>query len=271
MMQQLAKLKFRSLAIKLPKDWRQPQGQDGKMLVDALKPEERMAIPNPMALFQPASTIKYHVDTANQIGEKFEKFIDGIISAICSAWSEWQSMTTMAGIIVAGPVATGGQLAGPPLLPLILKSAPMATPNEMKYSNAVAQAMNTAWLAYTATIKIPGLPIWPMFAAFPSPVVPPTPNPVPAPLMSMVQVDATLQVEALKGMMIMNLGDPTALHHMQLFESIADAINKCFTIWKASTMFNNIMGVGATPSMALPIPVPGPVVGTAIMSPGGIT
>jgi hypothetical protein len=35
-------------------------------------------------------------------------------------------------------------------------------------------------------------------------------------------------------------------------------------------MVTNVLGIGAVPSMALPIPVPGPVaVGTAMMAPGG--
>ena len=87
----------------------------------------------------------------------------------------------MVGVVINGRHrVTGGQVVGPPLTPLILAQAPKGSPQELKYTNAIANVIGTAWLAYTATIKVPGLPWYPAFAAFPSPVAPPTPN-VPMP------------------------------------------------------------------------------------------
>jgi len=73
-----------------------------------------------------------------------DKFLDEISSAICSAWAAWQAAATMVGIVISGPVATGGQVVGPPLTPLILASGPKATPQEMKLTNAVANVIGTA-------------------------------------------------------------------------------------------------------------------------------
>lgn len=269
-MKELAKAQFRTFMIKLPLDWRQPQGEAGKQYVQAFKPSELVAIPPVGRLFIPASVNKYHCDTVKEISGKFESFIDGICGAICQAWSTWQSAATMTGVMIFGPVASVGQLIGPPLLPLIMGSAPKSTPMELRYSLAVATTISTAWLAYTATIKIPGLPWYPAFSAFPGPIAPPMPN-IPTPIIALTQAAPLVSKMALKAQMIGNLGDPTALHHMQLFDSIADAFDKCFTIWQVSTQVTNVLGFGPIPTFAPPVVPVGPVVGgTGNMLPGGL-
>jgi hypothetical protein len=212
---------------------------------------------------------KYHCVTAKEISDKFEVFINGICDAICSAWSQWQMAATLTGVIINAVTATGGQVVGPPLAPLIMATAPKATPQETKYSTAVAQAIGTGWLAYTATIMVPGLPWYPAFAAVPSPVAPPMPN-VPVPVAALTQVPASVSKNALKGQMIGNLGDPEALHHKELFDSIADAFDKCFQLWRTATIVTNVLGTGPVPTFAPPIIPAGPVVmGVGNMIPGG--
>jgi hypothetical protein len=271
MMQTLAKTQFTSFAIKLPVDWKQPQGKAGDQYAKAFKASEHVGTLTPPTLFMPASMNKYHTDTVDEISHKFATFIDGICSAICSAWSQWQATAVLSGVLIAGPVATGGQVAGIPWQPIILAMGPKATPNELKYTQVVASVLGQAWLAYTATIKVPGLPFYPMFAAFPSPAAPPTPN-VPFPVAALTQVTVPISKMLLKQQMIAMLADPGAPHHAELFDSIADAFEKCFQQWQLSTMVNNVLGMGAVPSMSLPIPVPGPVVaGVGTMTPGGFT
>jgi len=273
MMQNLAKLKFQSFAIKLPTGWNQPQGPAGDQYRKAFKSDELAAMPMPMppALFLPATVNKYHVDTAKKISDQFTDFIDGICSAICSAWSQWQMAATLTGVMVNAVTAAGGQVVGPPLFPLIMASAPKSTPNMLKYSMAVANTISTGWLSYTATIKVPGLPWYPAFAAFPGPVAPPMPN-VPVPVIALTQVTATMQMQMLKMQMIGALGDPMAPHHQQLFESIADAVEKCFQLWQTTTMVTNVLGMGPIPTFAPPVVPAGPVLGgMANMTPGGFT
>jgi hypothetical protein len=271
-MQNLAKLKFSTFALQAPTDWKQPQGDpDAQQFTDAFQASERAVPPDTMAppLFIPPTPNKYHVDTQKQLNAKFGAFIDGICSAICSAWSTWQSTAMLTGVMVNAVTAAGGVVAGPPLLPLILASAPKATPSEIKYSMAVANAIGTGWLSYTASIKVPGLPWYPAFAAVPSPVAPPVPN-TPVPVIALVQVTASVGAAMLKTQMSANLGDPMAPFHKELFESIADAFEKCFLIWQASTQVTQVMGFGAVPTFAPPIVPVGPVVaGMANMIPGG--
>jgi hypothetical protein len=266
-MQQLARLKFTSFNIKVPQDWRDPSGDASDHYGRAFKPEEKTTAPGMPPLVQPASMNKYHTGVQKMHIAEFGAFIDGICSAICSAWSQWQTAATMTGVIINAVTATAGQVVGPPLTPLILATAPKAKPSELKYSNVIANVVGTAWLQYTSTIKVPGLPWYPAFAAFPSPVAPPTPN-VPVPIAALTQVPP--QASAMKGQMVGQLGDPGAPLHSELFEAICDAFEKSYNLWKVSTMVTNVLGTGPIPTFAPPYVPVGPVVGgVGTMVPGG--
>jgi len=171
MMQQFAKLKFISCGIKLPMDWSTPSGNPaGSHYIKAFQAADLLHMPPPVppALFIAASPNKLHCETAKKISDALTKYIDGICSAICAAWSQWQSAATLVGVVINGPTAAGGQVVGPPVGPLILASAPKSTEMELKYSTAIANTLGTAWLSYTSSIKVPGLPWYPAFAAFPA-------------------------------------------------------------------------------------------------------
>jgi hypothetical protein len=267
MMQQLARAKFMSFGLKVPTNWQDPSGDPGAAHYGkAFKDSEKTSAPGAPPLVQPASLNKYHTDAQKMHVAKIGAFLDGSCSAICSAWGQWQTAASMAGIVVAGPVASVGQIIGPPLTPLILASAPKASPNEMKYSQVVATVIGTAWLTFTATVKIPGLPFYPAYAALPTPVAPPMPN-VPVPFAALIQVPVSISCSVMKMQMIGQLGDPMAPFHKELFESICDAFEKCYNLWKVSTMVNNVLAIatGGTPVSPLP------AVGTAMMAPGGFT
>lgn len=272
MMKNLAKVAFKAKAIKLPVDWQQPSGDPaGKQYPDAFKPSERFVPPDPSKLFVPASSNKYHVDTVKQVSDKFEKYIDGICDAIAQGWSTYHSTVCLTTVNVMGPTAMGGMLVGPPLTPLILASGPKATANEMKYTKVIATVVGTGFTSWQSSVKVAGMPWYPAFAAFPGPMAPPMPN-VPVPLVALTQVNASLQDSALKGQMVGQLGDPKAQHHQELFESVAKAVNQCFTMWTATTMVTNVLGFGPIPTFVPPFVPVGPVVGgMANQTPGGMT
>jgi hypothetical protein len=268
-MQQLARTKFTSFNLKVPQNWQAPADQD--QYDRAFQASEKNTTPGTPPLFQPASMNKYHTDSQKMHIAKIGGFIDGICSAICSAWSTWQSTATMTGIMVAGPVASIGQIVGAPMQPQILASAPKATPMELKYSNVIATVISTAWMTFTATVKIPGLPMFPMFAAFPGPMVPPPgiPNPAPLPFAALTQVPVSISTNVLKGQMVAQLADPKAPFHAELFEAIANAFEQSYNTWKLSTTVTQVMGLGAVATFAPPLVPAGPVMGTATMLPGG--
>jgi hypothetical protein len=137
---------------------------------------------------------------------------------------------------------------------------------EMKWSNAIANAIGTGWLSFTATVKSAGLPFYPAYAAVPTPVAPPMPN-IPVPFAMLTQVPVTISTNMLKMSMVGMLGDPTAPFHKELFESIAFAFEQAYNIWKISTMVTNVMAIASGGTPITPIPA----VGTATMIPGGFT
>lgn len=271
MVKNLAKLAFKAHAIKLPVDWKQPTGEQGKQYVDAFKPSERFVPPDPSKLFIPASPNKFHVDTVKSTSDKFEKYIDGICDAICSAWSTFQSSATIVGVVINAVTATGGQLVGPPLTPLILAQGPKSSPAELKFTKTIATVIGTQFLQWTSGVKVTGLPWYPAFAAFPSPVAPPTPN-VPVPLVAIGSATmSTMEASLLKSQMVAQHGDPQAQHHQELFDCIAQAVGTVFKTWLASTQVTNVLGFGPVPTFAPPFVPVGPVVGgVGNMTPGGL-
>lgn len=271
-MKQLARAKFMSFGLTVPTNWQNPTGDpDAAHFRDAFKPSEKTSTPATPPLFKPATLNKYHTDIQKMHVDKIGKFIDGITSAICSAWGQWQSATVLTGVMINAVTAAGGQLVGPPLMPLIMASAPKATPMELKYSTVIATVISNGWLTFTATVKVPGLPWYPAFAAFPGPMAPPMPN-TPAPFAALVQMPASIAAPLLKTQMVGQLADPAAPFHAQLFESIADAFEKSYNAWKGTTMVTNVLGTGAIPTFAPPFVPAGPVVGgVGNMTPGGLT
>jgi hypothetical protein len=118
-------------------------------------------------------------------------------------------------------------------------------------------------------VKLAGMPWYPAFAALPSPVAPPTPN-VPCPFAALVQVPVSISCNVLKMQMVAQLADPQAPFAPELFEAISDAFEKCYNLWKVSTMVTNVLGTGPVPTFAPPYVPVGPVVGgIGTMTPGG--
>jgi hypothetical protein len=272
MMQQLARAKFTSFALTVPTNWRDPQGDPAAQHYrDAFSASEKTTVPGSPPLFLAATGNKYHTDTQKMLIAKFGSYIDTTCSAICSAWSQWQSATSMVGILINGPTAAGGQLVGPPLQPLIMAQGATSSPSALKFTTVIATVISNAWLAFTATVKIPGLPLYPAFTAFPGPVAPPTPN-IPLPFAQLTQVPTSISADVMKMQMISQLGDPQAPFHKELFESICSAFEQCYNTWKISTMVNNVLGTGPIPTFAPPVVPAGPVVaGVGTMAPGGLT
>jgi hypothetical protein len=174
----------------------------------------------------------------------------------------------MVGVIINGPTAVGGQIVGPPLTPLILAKGPKANPQELKLTMAVANTIGKAWLTFTATVKVPGLPWYPSFAALPTPVAPPTPN-IPCPFAVLTMVAVSISPSALKSQIVAMAGQPG---NESLGDAMGDAFEKSFNIWKVSTMVTNVLGTGPVPTFAPPYVPVGPVVGgIGTMVPGGFT
>lgn len=271
-MKQAARLKFSLNGLRVPDRWTQPSGDPAaQQYADAFRPEHKTSSPDPTtpSLFIPASLNKYHTDVQKQMTSIVGGFLDGICEAICNAWSTWQTSASMVGVLINGPIATLGQVVGPPWQPLIFGGAPKNSPAVLRYSTTVANILGPAWDAYTATIKVPGLPWFPSFAAVPLAIAPPIPN-TPVPVSALAQVTASLEPNVLKNGMIAAHGDPTAMYHREIYDAVCDAFTKMFTVWQNTTMVTNVYGSGPVPTFAPPVVPVGPVVaGQGAMPPGG--
>ncbi|HTO92223.1 MAG TPA: hypothetical protein VMJ70_13925 [Candidatus Sulfotelmatobacter sp.] len=263
---QLAKQLFAAKTIALPQNWTPP----GSQFSNAFSVSELISLPNsPTNLFREATLNKYHVDTAKEIGEKFEKFIDGVCGAVCDGIGNWLTASTIAGVMINAVVGvlTPGCVIGPPLGPLILAGAPKETPAELKYSTAIANAFGNAWTTWASGLT--GQLMYPLFAAVPSPVAPPAPN-VPMPLITFASPgEALLSPSTLKMSMVGLYGDPTALHSDDLFDALSQAFATPFNMFKATTMVQNVLGTGPVPTFAPPFVPVGPVVGGVGTGPPG--
>ena len=92
----------------------------------------------------------------------------------------------------------------------------------------------------------------------------------PCPVAALTQLTTAVSKPVLKAQLIAELGDATAPYHVELFDSLADAFEKCFTLWQTTTLVTNVIGTGPVPAFAPPANSAGPVVGgVGNMKPGG--
>jgi hypothetical protein len=269
-----ARQKFASFQLKVPQDWHDPTGNTAPgQYRDAFTAQQRSTTPDKCVppLSMPQSSNFFWVGVQKMHNATQGSYLDGICGAISFAWSQWQSLATMAGVLINGPTASAGTLVGPPLTPLILAKGPKKTPMELKYTTVIANVIGTAWLTFTQSVKVPGLPWYPAFAAVPSPVGPPMPN-IPVPFAALTQVPVSISTNVTKQQMVGQLADPRAPLHKELFESVAFAFEMAYNMWKVTTMVTNVIGTGPVPSFAPPVVPVGPVVGgVGTMGPGGLT
>ena len=191
-----------------------------------------------------------------------------IFRAIKQAHKTWQSAAMLTGVQVMSITAVGGTLIGPPLAPLIIAIRPGTNDFERKLVQAIATVVGNSWIAFCATVRAPGLPWYPSFAAVPSPVAPPMPN-VPTPFNTLTHVPGLLAPGIMKPPIMAQLRNDKAAEG--IVDSVLSAFQQFISAWTATTMVTNVLGTGPVPSFAPPFVPVGPVVGgTANMIPGGL-
>ena len=190
-------------------------------------------------------------------------------AGVARAVAMWQSNAVLVGVVINGPSAVGGSVAGPPLQPLIEQTmAGAGVPAAV--AKAFAAPVSNAWSTWAASLRAPGAGWYPGFAAWPSPSAPPTPN-VPTPLMALGGNSGLLSAASLKASIRKALGtradEPQASAAINQF---ADDFAARFAQYRASAMVTNVLGSGPVPTFAPPYVPVGPVVnGQGNMTPGG--
>jgi len=272
MMAMLAKVKFAGAGIKLPTKWKDSNGASpSEQYGNAFKSGEGNTAPDSMAppLFMPQTMNKYHTDTQKKMDKLFSDYIDGITSAICSAWSTNQALAFMDGGQISAMMCMGGTVKWQKMESLIKAAGPNGTPQEQKYTKAIAKAVSDKWDSWIGGLQQIPMAWYPSFVMLPMPMAPPTPN-LPTPFIAaFAGSPSDMMASALKSAMVDALGDSDALHHADLFDAIGTAINACWLIWTASTLVTGVMGMGPVPSFAPPFMPAGPVVGgSTLPTPG---
>src|SRR5712691_5338275 len=212
---------------------------------------------------------KYHVKTTDKIGKDFQEFHDKMIDAVQNAHSMWKLQCKFKDlkVMAVSAIGTPGCLDGPELESNIKQMAGPMSGNMGKYRDAVAKCVSGCFKKWQDKVMIPGLPLYPAFAAFPGPMAPPMPG-VPIPLIACPSAMASeiFAPSSMKSAMIDALDgglkqkDPEKQHEA-LFEAIATALSLGFLIWTASQMVQLLLGKGPIPTFAPPYVPVGPVVG----------
>jgi len=268
-------LKMASHMLKLPTadGWKQPQGDPGaKQFADCIKPEDRVAIPTEIPpVFMPQCANKFHQETCDKIGKELKKFHDDMLSAVEYALMMWKTSSKFKDFVVMAVSAIGspGCLDGPELESNI-KNAPMVSSmsgNAAKWRDAVAKGVSKCFKDWQGQVMVPGLPLYPLFAFFPGPMAPPTPNvPVPliacpSPMMTAIILPNTMASEmesALDGGI--KDKDPDG-QYKACFDGIATVLAIAFPLWLPQQMVNLVLGKGQIPTFAPPFVPGGPVMG----------
>lgn len=195
---------------------------------------------------------------------------DAAWDAARSAVHQWQQVARLRDVVVAGPNATGGRVVGPSLEPTMsAKMQARGVPSEV--AGRFAGAVAAAWTAWHEALRVPGLPWYPAFAAFPGPTAVPTPN-VPMPLAALVSAQAAqLDAPALRGRIVAALGplaqQPGAAAAVEQF---AQRFGARFVAWRAAVVVKGLIGSGPVPSFRPPLVPAGPVVGGQVAAAPGV-
>jgi hypothetical protein len=199
---------------------------------------------------------------------QLNNYLGGISKAIVQAFQLWQSTATLTGVTIHAVIATGGKLSGPALEPLIRAQAPAG---QTALNNAIAAGVHNQMKAFESQVKVPGLPWYPAFAAFPSPVAPPMPN-VPCPLVTIAgPASQAWKASAVAAAIVQKFGNPKPPGGDAVARAVAEGLEKAVQVWLGATVVKNVMGSGPVPTFAPPYVPVGPVVGgTGNMTPGGL-
>lgn len=273
----LGNLKFTSHRKKLPTGWKEPRGKDRVLFYKALKPEQRICTPKlEPCWFFPASSVSPAVDACDQQGLFYKDMHDTMCEAVVFSHFMWKLQAKFSNIQIQGPVAIGnsGCLTGPELEKCI-KFFPGCSRwqgSKAKYRDAIAAGVSKCFKEWQDAVTVPGLPWYPMFAAVPAPMMPPTPN-VPTPLIACVssKADKITASESMRSAIgdeldadLKRMDDEK--HYDALFDAIGTTLSVAFTMWLSMQQAALVLGQGQNPAYAPPYVPVGPIVNGSVVS-----
>lgn len=198
-----------------------------------------------------------------------------LLSAVKYGIDMWRLQAYFNNITIMGQTAIGnpGCLSGPDLTPWITQAPGVsnATGYFRTLTNSVAEGVAHNFKQWQDAVTVPGLPWYPMFAAFAGPFAPPIPN-IPMPLIVCVSQhqNKIMSPTQLESAIKTSLPSDFLLSEMDLFYfPLTVNITSYLTSWLCSQQVMMVMGMGPVPTFNPPYVPVGPVVnGYVIPSPG---
>jgi hypothetical protein len=198
-----------------------------------------------------------------------------LLSAVKYGVDMWRLQAHFSNISIMGQIALGnpGCLTGPELKPWIMQAPGVynATGYFKTLITAVADAVVSNFRQWQDSVTVPGLPWYPMFAAFPGPFAPPMPN-IPMPLIVCVSQNQNklMSPSQIESAIKTALPAEFLLADMDLFYfPLSVHIANHFTNWLCSQQVMMVMGMGPVPTFNPPyVPVGAVINGYIIPSPG---
>lgn len=193
-----------------------------------------------------------------------------VTSAAVSAFSAWRSSVTFS-LSISGVTAFGGPgcASGLNVSGMILGSVSTAglSAEDRQVAQASAEAIGGCLANFQGSIRVPGLPWYPAFAAWPGPMAPPMPN-IPSPLVSISNIGA-IAPGAIGAAITQRLGGGATPTAVSKGAAIGAAVGGHYMGVAMSASVRNVMGQGPVPTFAPPAVPVGPVVGGSTIPTGG--
>jgi hypothetical protein len=212
------------------------------------------------ALFRAASSNAADVEFQAKVSDEFSRYVDGICRAIAGAHENWRQRAFLTGVQINGITAKGGSIIGPPLAEIVNLTGPSqglwgyAAP----YTRAIADGLASSWREWEQSVRVPGLPWYPAFAAVPAPQAAPVPN-IPTPMTSLTWSSSALSPDAIRANISRKLSQ-TGPYSDELITAVVDGFSKAITGWFSTQLVTGVLGKGGIPAYAPPYVPVGPVV-----------
>jgi hypothetical protein len=173
----------------------------------------------------------------------------------------WVAGLFFSGISINGPIASGGRLYSSIDLKNLISTRMRETGAPQDVVEGFMGAVAEAWNSWAGSVRAPGAPWYPSFAAVPSPVAPPTPN-TPFRLVAFTQNRAPLEPLTLAVVIKGRIRDAASWPGGNNgIDEFCRWLNVGFITWLSSAIVQGVLGTGPVPTFAPPYVPVGPVVG----------
>ncbi len=212
-------------------------------------------------LFQPATAGAADVAAQATLSDDFATYIAALCQQIVVAHDYWRQRATLVGVQINGVTASGGRIRGPMLNEALNLRGPARglAGNAATVSKAIAGGLASCWQEWQESVRVPGLPWYPTFAAFPGRQAPAVPN-VATSMRALVWSAQSLSPGYLKAAMARRLY-PSVPYASELLTSVAEGFSKAVESWLQTQMVTGVLGRGPIPSFAPPYVPVGSVIG----------